>query len=72
MKAVIDVATPVMVRTPLGTSSMYTPGYVGVTGIGNPPFLNQLLIFTMQKALSQRDLINVGLKTRFPDFSGKI
>jgi hypothetical protein len=26
MKAVIEVATPVIVRTPLGTSSMYTPG----------------------------------------------
>src|SRR5262245_58502597 len=32
MKAVIDVATPVIVRTPLGTSSMYTPGKVGETG----------------------------------------
>jgi hypothetical protein len=26
MNAVIDVATPVMVRTPLGISSTYTPG----------------------------------------------
>ena len=25
-EAVMDVATPVSVRTPLGTSSMYTPG----------------------------------------------
>src|SRR5208283_3105971 len=32
--AVMDVATPVMVRTPLGISSIYTPGKVGDTGIG--------------------------------------
>src|SRR5947209_5522440 len=34
MKAPIEVATPVMVRTPLGSSSMYTPGYVRVEGMG--------------------------------------
>src|SRR5882762_4779480 len=33
MKAVMEVATPVIVRTPLGISSMYTPGYVTGTGI---------------------------------------
>jgi hypothetical protein len=33
MNAAIDVATPVIGRTPLGTSSIYTPGYVGVIGI---------------------------------------
>jgi hypothetical protein len=32
--AVTEVLTLVMVRTPLGSSSMYTPGYVGATGIG--------------------------------------
>src|SRR5215468_6031390 len=31
--SVIDVATPTMVRTPLGTSWTYTPGYVGLTGM---------------------------------------
>src|SRR5689334_8962168 len=34
MNAATEVATPMMVRTPLGTSSMYTPGKVGLTGIG--------------------------------------
>jgi hypothetical protein len=33
-KAVLDVLTPVMVRTPLGISSIYTPGYEYVDGIG--------------------------------------
>ena len=31
--AVIDVATPVIVRAPLGTSSTYMPGYVGAFAI---------------------------------------
>src|SRR6266481_6294385 len=31
--AVIEVATPVIVRTPLGISSIYTPGKVGLTGM---------------------------------------
>src|SRR2546425_13229793 len=33
MNAVIEVATAVMVRTPLGISSMYTPGEVGAIGM---------------------------------------
>src|SRR6476646_2660008 len=33
MNAVIDVATPVIVLTPLGISSTYTPGNVGDTGM---------------------------------------
>jgi hypothetical protein len=33
MKAVMEVATPVIVRTPLGISSTYTPGYVSCAGI---------------------------------------
>ncbi|HQE88129.1 MAG TPA: hypothetical protein PLN19_07650, partial [Methanothrix sp.] len=45
MKAVIDVATPVMVRTPLDISSMYTPGYVRDKGI-----CKFLLISTVLKA----------------------
>jgi hypothetical protein len=32
-KAVTEVATPVIVRTPLGSSSTYTPGQVGDAGI---------------------------------------
>jgi hypothetical protein len=31
--AAAEVPTAVIVRTPLGISSTYTPGYVGVTGI---------------------------------------
>src|SRR5215813_99194 len=34
--AAIDVATPVIVRTPLGISSIYTPGYVNALGIRAP------------------------------------
>jgi hypothetical protein len=37
MNAVTDVATPTMVLTPLRISSMYPPGYIGVTGTGTPP-----------------------------------
>src|SRR5437660_22564 len=33
MKAVMEVATPMMACTPLGISSMYTPGYESVSGI---------------------------------------
>jgi hypothetical protein len=42
-KAAIEVAAPVIVRTALGISSIYTPGYVGVTGMGTS-FCNQLLL----------------------------
>jgi hypothetical protein len=34
MNAVIEVATPVIVRTPLGTPSVYTPGWVFIARIG--------------------------------------
>ena len=33
-KDVIEVAAPVMVRTPLGSSSMETPGPVNLMGLG--------------------------------------
>jgi hypothetical protein len=33
MKAVMDVATPVIVRTPLGFSTMYTPGWASVSAM---------------------------------------
>src|SRR6266851_5435850 len=39
MNAVMDVATPVIVCTPLGSSSMYTPGSVGWIGMKHPPFV---------------------------------
>ncbi len=36
INSVIDVATPVIVRTPLGSSSIYTPGCRRATGMGPP------------------------------------
>jgi hypothetical protein len=39
MNIAIEVLTPTMVRTPLGTSWIYTPGYVGDTGIEAPCLL---------------------------------
>jgi hypothetical protein len=54
MKAVIEVPTPVMVRTPLGTSSIETLGYVGVTGIGIP---HSQITMVM---LSEMSTVNVG------------
>ena len=38
-KAAIAVGTPVIVCTELATSSMYTPGNVGVTGMSRPSFV---------------------------------
>src|SRR5262245_22907902 len=36
MNSAIDVATPVIVRTPLGISSMYTPGWRRGWGMSAP------------------------------------
>jgi hypothetical protein len=56
--AVIDVATPMIVRTPLGTSSTYTPGYVVWTGI-SPSFLSGAVEHLNRGAISARSFHSI-------------